>query len=331
MAELAGVSLSTVSRVVNQQAGVRADVRSRVWQVIEETGYRPNLAARALASNRSGVISLVIPHVFSTLFTDPYFPRLIKGISLACNKNDLSLSLFLFHSEDEEKRLTRRIANTSIVDGVIIASTQFDDPLIPHLIANRVPLVVIGRQDQYPEVNFVDIDNEAGAYTATIHLLRRNYQRVAHISGPQNMVSGVDRLVGYRRALRDRGYAYREELVVEGDYSEAGGYAAMRQLLAAQPEAVFVASDPMALGAYRAIREAGLQIPEDIALVGFDDLLPPNSIQPRLTTIRQPVVQTGQEAVNLLMDIIENGPSPPNRIILDTKLVIRESCGSGAR
>jgi LacI family transcriptional regulator len=329
VAELAGVSRSTVSRVVNSQAGVREDVRQHVRQVIEETGYRPNLAARALASNRSRIISLVIPHAVSTLFSDPYFPRLTQGITLACNKNDLSLSLFLFHNEDEEEKLTKRIANTSMVDGVIIASSQFADPLIPHLIANGVPLVVVGRQDPYPQLNFVDIDNLNGAYAATTHLLRRNYQRVAHITGPLNMVSGVDRLAGYKKALRDRRFSFREELVMEGDYTEAGGYAAMQQLLVANPDAVFTASDQTALGALRAIREARLKVPQDIAMVGFDDLLPPNAFHPRLTTIRQPVVQIGQEAVNILLDVIENGSSPPNRIILDTQLVIRQSCGSG--
>jgi len=324
VAELAGVSRSTVSRVVNGQVGVRDDVRRHVQQVIEETGYRPNLAARALASNRSGIISLVVPHTFSTLFMDPFFPRLIQGITLACNQNDLSLSLFLFHSEDEEGKLTKRIANISIVDGVIIASSQFEDPLIPHLIANDVPLVVIGRQDKYPEINFVDVDNLNGAYAATTHLLRCNHLRIAHIAGPQNMVSGA----GYKKALMDRGHTFREELVIEGDYTEAGGYAAMRQLLAAGPEAVFAASDQMALGAIRAMREAGLQVPQDIGMVGFDDLLPAGSIHTRLTTIRQPVVQIGREAVNILNDVIKNGPTPPNRIILDTQLVIRDSCGA---
>ncbi len=329
VAELAGVSRSTASRVVNRKAGVREDVRLRVRKVIEETGYRPNLAARALASNRSSIISLIVPHAASTLFTDPYFPRLIQGITLACNKNNLSLSLFLFQNEDEEEILTRRIANTSLVDGVIIASSQFDDPLIPHLVANGVPLVVVGRQDQYPEVSFVDIDNVNGAYAAVTHLLRRNYRRVAHITGPLNMVSGTDRLLGYKKALQDRGFTFKEKLVVEGDYTEAGGYAAMQQLLTANPDSVFAASDQMAIGALRAVREAGLQVPQDIALVGFDDLLPPGNIQPRLTTIRQPVVQIGQEAVSVLLDIIRNGPSPANRIILDTQLVIRESCGTG--
>ena len=272
-----------------------------------------------------------LPHAFSTLFTDPYFPQLTKGITLACNKYDLSLSLFLFHNEDEEGKLTRRIANSSMLDGVIIASTHFADPLIPHLIANGMSMVVIGRQDQYPQVSFVDIDNMNGAYAATTHLLRRNYLRIAHITGSQNMVSGVDRLAGYKKALLDRGHTYQENLVVPGDYTEAGGYAAMKQLLAVKPEAVFAASDQMALGAMRAIREAGLQVPQDIAVVGFDDLLPPGTIYPRLTTIRQPVVQIGREAVNVLLDIIKNGPSPPNRIILDTQLVIRDSCGSGQR
>ena len=328
VAELAGVSRSTVSRVINGQAGVRDDVRQRVWQVIEQTGYRPNLAARALASNRSGIVSLVVPHAFSTLFADPYFPRLTQGITLACNGNDLSLTLFLFHNEDEEARLTRRIANASLFDGVIIASSQFEDPLIPHLIANGVPLVVIGRQDRYPQVSFVDTDNLTGGYAATSHLLRLGYRRVAHISGPQNMVAGVDRLNGYRKALDDRGRPYEEDLVVEGDFSEAGGYIAMQRLLAVRPDAVFAASDQLALGAWRAIREAGLQVPRDIALVGFDDLLPPGAGRPRLTTIRQPVVRIGREAVSVLLDVIENGATPPRRVIFDTELVIRESCGA---
>lgn len=328
VAELAGVSRSTVSRVVNDQAGVREDVRRRVWQVIDETGYRPNIAARALASKRSGIISLVVPHAFSTLFTDPYFPRLTQGITLACNSNELSLTLFLFHNEEEEVQLSRRIANASIFDGVIMASSQYEDPLIPHLINNEVPLVIIGRQDRYPQVSFLDVDNLNGAYAATSHLLRLGYQRIAHITGPQNMVAGEDRLAGYRKALSDRGRPYIEDLVAEGDFTEAGGYVAMKRLLLARPDAVFAASDQLALGAWRAIREAGLQVPHDIALVGFDDLLPAGAGRPQLTTIRQPVARLGREAVNVLLDVIENGPTPQRRVIFDTELVIRESCGA---
>lgn len=328
VAELVGVSRSTVSRVVNNQAGVREDVRRRVLQVIEETGYRPNIAARALASNRSGIISLVVPHAFSTLFTDPYFPRLTQGITLACNANGLSLTLFLFHNEEEEAKLTNRIANATLFDGVIMASAQFEDPLIPHLVKNEVPLVIIGRQDCYPQVSFIDVDNLNGGYAATSHLLRLGYMRIAHITGPQNMVAGVDRLAGYRKALSDRGRPYTEDLVIEGDFTEAGGYVGMKRLLASSPDAVFAASDQMALGAWRAIREAGLHVPKDIALVGFDDLQPPGTRRIQLTTIRQPVVRMGREVVNVLLDVIENGLAPPRRVIFDTELVIRESCGA---
>jgi LacI family transcriptional regulator len=328
IAELAGVSRSTVSRVVNNQAGVRDDVRRRVRQVIDETGYRPNIAARALASNRSGIISLIIPHTFYTLFSDPYFPRLTQGITRACNSNDLSLTLFLFHDEKEEARLTARIANASLFDGVIIASSQYEDPLIPHLIKNEVPLVIVGRQDRYPQVSYIDADNLNGAYAATNHLMRLGYHRVAHITGPLNMVAGEDRLAGYRKALNDRGRVYEEDLVSEGDFSEPGGYMAMKRLLPAKPDAVFAASDQLALGAWRAIREAGLEVPGDIALVGFDDLLPSRGDRPQLTTIRQPIVRMGQEVVNVLLDVIENGPTPQRRVVFDTELVIRESCGA---
>jgi LacI family transcriptional regulator len=312
---------------VNDQACVRDDVRSRVWQVINETGYRPNIAARALASNRSGIISLVIPHAFSTLFSDPYFPRLTQGITMACNSSEQSLTLFLFHNEEEEAKLTRRIANASLFDGVIMASSQYEDPLIPHLIRNEVPLVIIGRQDRYPKVSYIDVDNSNGAYAATSHLLRLGYRRVAHIAGPQNMVAGEDRLDGYCRALSERGRTYSEDLVAKGDFSEAGGYVAMKRLLPARPDAVFAASDQLALGAWRAIREAGLQVPYDIGLVGFDDLLPAGAGRPQLTTVRQPVVRAGREAVNVLLDVIENGPTPQRRVVFDTELVIRESCG----
>lgn len=331
VAELAGVSRSTVSRVINGQAGVKPMVRERVLSVISETGYQPNLAARALASNRSGIIGVVIPHAVSTLFGDPYFPRLLQGITQACNTNDLTLSLFLFHTEAEEEKLHGRLLTAGFLDGLIIASSHFSDPLFPHLIEYEMPFVVVGRQDRYPQANFVDVDNLNGAYAAVSHLLRLGYRRVAHITGPLDMVAGADRLAGYRQALLDRGRADEPELVVEGDFTEAGGYVAMQRLLAARPDALFAASDQLALGAWRAIREAGLRVPEDIAIVGFDDLLPPDSGRPRLTTIRQPVQHSGMEAVNLLLDIIDNGLTPPRRVILDTQLVIRESCGAVLR
>ncbi|HET6444964.1 MAG TPA: LacI family DNA-binding transcriptional regulator [candidate division Zixibacteria bacterium] len=328
VAKMSGVSRSTVSRVVNQHQSVRPEVRQRVWEVIEDTGYQPNMAARTLASNRSGVIALVIPRVVASLFADPYFPFLIQGISQGCNANNLTLSLFLFHSEDEEQMIHRRVLRTGLIDGVIVASSLVDDPLIPKLIEQGAPVVVIGRPDKNSVASYVDAANIGGAKSAVSHLLRLGYKRVSTITGRLDMSPGVDRLQGYLDALKLWGISERSELIVEGDFSEAGGYSAMHLLLRSKPDAVFIASDTMALGALRAIEEVGLRVPNDIAIVGFDDLPPSRRTRPPLTVVRQPVQLTGQIAVDTLVDILEHGDSPPRRIVLDTQLIIRDSCGA---
>lgn len=329
--KLAGVSRSTVSRVINNQASVKPEVRQRVRSVIKQTGYQPNLAARSLASQRSGIIGLVIPRIVQSLFTDPYFPHLMQGIAQGCNANDYLLSLFLFHTEDEEQKLYPRVLQAGLIDGVIIASTFTNDRLISQLVENEMPFVTIGRPDHAPQASFVDVDNVIGAYTAITHLMRLGYKRIATISGPQNMVAGIDRQQGYLNALNDRGYSINPALIVEGDFTELGGYSAMQRLLPHRPDAVFIASDSMALGALRALREVGLSVPGNIAIVGFDDLPPATISDPPLTTVRQPIRQTGIQAVEILIDIVTNGLEPPRRIIMNPHLVIRASCGMQER
>lgn len=325
--ELAGVSRATVSRVVNNHPNVRDEVRERVLQVIQETGYQPNMAARSLASNRTGVLGLIIPRIVQSLFTDPYFPRLIQGVSQACNLSDYTLSLFLFHTEDEEHKLYPRVMHQGHLDGVIIASSQIDDPLIPQLLKNDMPFLVIGQPLEFPDASFVDVDNVTGAYTAVTHLLRQGHRRIATITGRQDMAAGIDRRQGYVNALQSRGIHVDESLIVTGNFSESEAYDAMRLLLPYKPDAVFVASDGMALGALRALLDSNLRVPTDIALVGFDDLPAATQRHPSLTTIRQPIRRIGALAVDTLIDIINNPTEPPRRIVLPTELVIRESCG----
>lgn len=328
VAKLAGVSRSTVSRVINQQESVRPEVRERVLRVIEETGYQPNLAARSLASSRSHLIGLVIPRIVRSLFSDPYYPRLIEGISEVCNARDYVLSLFLFHTPNEEEKLYPRVLQHGLVDGVLISSPSIDDALLTRIADSRMPGLVIGRPDDTLKLSYVDVDNLAGALTAVTHLITLNYQRIGTLTLPQTLRAGVDRLAGYRQALSLRDRPLDESLIVGSDFSEAGGYRAMQRLLRAQPDAVFAASDAIALGAMRAVRDAGLRIPEDIAFVGFDDLpLAPTAVPP-LTTIRQPIRRMGQLAAETLLDILQNGPEPVRRIILPTQLIIRESCGA---
>lgn len=326
--KLAGVSRATVSRVVNDAPGVRPEVRERVLAVIQETGYQPHSAARSLASNRMGLISLVIPISTQFLLTDPYFLRLIQGVSQSCNENDITMSLFMLHSEDEEERLYPRVLNRGYVDGVILVSFDRDDSLVERLENNKMPFIMIGRPNETSNASYADVNNEDGAYAAVTHLIRQGKTRIATITGRQDISSGEDRLAGYKRALSERGLPVDDDLIANGRFNEQDAYNAMLNLLPQQPDAVFVASDGMAYGVLRALRQANIAVPEEIALVGFDDLPTSATCDPPLTTIKQPISRMGALAVDMLLDIINEGIDPPRRLVLPTELIIRQTCGT---
>jgi len=327
IAELAGVSRSTVSRVINDQPNVSPETRDQVLKVIAETGFHPDPVARSLSSRRAGIIGLVIPLAIQSLFEDPFFPRLMQGVSQGCNAHDYTLSLFLLHTLEEEAKLYPRISRRQLLDGVILTATYDGDPLIRQLLANCIPFVLHGRHED-PRVSYVEVDNVTGAHAAVTHLVRLGRKRVALIAGPPGSLAAADRKRGYLEALQERRVPIDEGQIVYGDYTELSGYEGMRQLLSRRPDAVFVSSDTMALGALRALREAGKRVPDEVAVVGFDDLPHAATSDPPLTTIRQPIQQSGALAVDMLIDILENETEAARRIILPTELVIRASCGS---
>ena len=329
IAKQTGVSRSTVSRVVNDSPYVRKEVRQRVLDVIQSAGYHPHAAARTLASQHSWTLGLILPHSTSFFFTDPFYPHLTKGIAQACNQYDYTLALFLVATKGDEKFIFPRVARNGFLDGVLVQSGHHGDQLIiGYLVDAKIPLVVLGRPFRSDNVSYVDIDNISASYNAVSYLVRLGRKRIGTITGPTTSTVGIDRKAGFMKALTDRNAVIDEMLVAEGDFTEEGGYHAMKQLLPAKPDAVFAASDTMAIGAMRASLEAGLRIPDDIAFIGFDDL-PIAMLAPvKLTTVRQPVVQLGSKAVEVLLDMIENGINPPRHIILETELVIRESCGT---
>jgi LacI family transcriptional regulator len=331
IARKAGVSRSTVSRVINGHPNVSESVRQRVSQVIRKTGYHPNVAARSLASQRSWMIGLVLPRSVSAFFTDPYYHHLTQGIAQACNLYDYTLGLFLIGSREDEEKIFPRISHRGSLDGILLQSGQSGDQLASRLINSKIPLVIVGRPFNPDSASYIDVDNVDAAYGATVHLIRQGRQRVAFISGPENLTVSIDRKQGYLKALNERGRVVEPSLMVQGEFTEASGYHAMRQLLPAKPDAVFVASDSMAFGAMRAVSEAGLKIPGDVALVGFDDLPVTAPSKPSLTTVRQPVLQFGTLAVEILIDVIENGLQPPRRLTLTTELIVRESCGASQK
>lgn len=330
IARVAKVSRSTVSRVVNDDPNVNEATRKRVLGVVQRLDYHPNVAARSLAAGHTRILGIVIPMGVSALFSDPYFPIQIQGISSACNVHDHSVMLWIAEPE-YERRTIRQILNNGLIDGVILASHLMNDPIIGALTAQKMPFILIGRHPSNPKIHYVDVDNIDSARQLVEHLVERGYSRIATIAGPKNMIAGADRMQGYQLALQNRSIAPDPQLVVEGDFSENGGYEAMRQLVPLKPDAVFAASDTMALGAMRAIREAGLRIPQDIALAGYDDMPFAVRVDPPLTTVRQPVHRTGYVAAETLIDLVAHPGSSPRHIVLLTELIIRASTDSSAK
>ncbi len=331
IAKLAGVSRSTVSRVVNSSPNVDAATRKRVEKIIENTGYHPNLAARSLVSQRTNIIGLVIPKTTESFFTDPYFPQLTQGVAFACNNNHLTLSLFLVGNEEDEEEITPRITRRGMLDGILVQSSEKMDRLFKRLLSSSMSYLALGRPQEEEAVNYIDVDNVRGAKQATNHLLGLGYQRIGMITGSIQSTAAADRTEGFRQVMSKARRKIDPGLIAEGDFSEISGYEAMKKILPHRPDAIFSQSDIMALGAIRAVREAGLHVPEDIAFVGYDDLPIASISAIKLTTVRQPITHFGIKAVEMLIDMIENGTKVANRMILGTELVIRETCGSSQK
>ncbi len=326
IAELAGVSRSTASRVLRKQGSVSQRARTNVLRVVEETGFQPNAAARMLAGHRTNIIGIYISEMSRHVFHDSYFSRLIEGVTEAANSFDQTLSLFLLHDDNDIERMATRVLQNQLVDGLVISSTRINNPIIPMLLERELPFVVVGRHD-HPSVSFIDGDNVGGAYAAVTHLLRLGYKRIGTITGKMSNYNAVDRLAGYKKAHHVRGLEVHDELAYDGRFVHAGGYDGARYLLEHTVDAIFAASDSMALGALEAIQEAGLRVPEDVALVGFDGLEMTSSTHPPLTTVRQHISSTGNMAVQMLLDQIESRDLPPQRISMPSELVIRASSG----
>jgi LacI family transcriptional regulator len=329
VARLSGVSRSTVSRVINADENVKEETREKVLQVIQGINFQPNLAARSLAVGSTNNIGLVIPAGVAALFVDPYFPQLIQGVAAACNTHALSVMLWLDEPE-HERRMISQILHNGLMDGVIVSSMLMDDPITMSLYESKMPFIQVGRHPTL-DVNSLDVDNIKASREATLYLWRLGRKMVATITGPQNQIAGFDRLQGYRLALHDLQHPYRPELVVEGDFTELGGYTAMQRLLPLGPDAVFVGSDIMAVGAIRAIQEANLRIPDDIAIIGFDDIPLASKMNPPLATVRQDIRAMGAMAVETLIDIIAHPGEETRHVLINTELVVRESCGPSQR
>lgn len=325
VAARAGVSRATVSRVVNGSPQVSADVRRVVEEAIDDMGYAPNRAARSLAGHRSETIALVVSESSVRLFADPFFAGSTLGITAALAATPYQLVLLMTQTDADRERAVRHLVRGS-TDGALVLSARADDPLAGRLAEAGVPSVVAGRPPSGAAVGWVDADNEGGARGAVAHLLAAGRRHVGSVAGPADMVPGVDRRTGWARALAEAGIDPVPTLIAEGDFTRAGGAAATQAVLDRRPDidGLFVASDLMALGALDTLRAAGRKVPDDVAVIGFDDTELARSADPPLTTVRQPIELLGTTMANLLVEQIEQD-ARPSGVVLQTELVVRSS------
>lgn len=322
VAREAGVSRGTVSRVLNGAVYVSPSSLELVNSAISRTGYVANKHARSLAGGRSNTMAFLLTEPGHLLFEDPNFATLLRGAAQALSERDIPLVLVMASTPAERRRTLTYLANGH-VDGVLAVSSHAGDPLVADLLKAGVPVVACGRPlGQKGPVGYVAADDYGGARQITAHMLASGRRRVAMVSGPLDTSGGIDRVAGYREAVGD---AWDERLVVHAEYSRAGGRHAMEQLLGTAPEldAVFVASDLMASGAYLALKEAGRTIPTDVAVGGFDDSSLASMLEPPLSTVHQPLQRISEEMIRVLLQVVEG--KDPVSVTVPTHLVLRGS------
>jgi DNA-binding LacI/PurR family transcriptional regulator len=333
VAKVAGVSRATVSRVINDIRNVDPELQETVRSAIDKTGYVPNHAARSLVTKRTGSVALVVSEAehrtfddpfLGRVFTDPFFGRLLSGVFGELRPRQVNLVLMLTETDAARARLVDYLRRGH-VDGVILVSTHAEDPLPRLLTQSDLPAVLSRRPSSPLPISHVDADQRAGAALAAEHLVARGCKRVATISGPMDMPAGRERLDGFRTAMALRGYP--DVPSVEGNFTQDSGRLAAEELLARHGDidGLFAANDLMAQGALLALHDRGLRVPEQVAVVGFDDSSAAVVSRPRLTTVRQPIEEMAAELARLLLARIEDRGRPVGSRIFEPTLVIRDS------
>ena len=324
VAALAGVSFTTVSHVMNQTRPVSTPVAAKVNAAIKQLNYVPSGVARSLRGSQTGTIGLLVPNN-----TNSYFAELARGIEDYCERNDYCV--FLCNSDDDVRKQTNylRVLREKRIDGLIVASAGDDAVLAELLEAARVPVVMVDRQIAGLLADAVQIDHEAGAYLATRHLLELGHRAIACISGPSGMDVSTLRVDGFLRAMAERELPVALEAIVQSDFSSPGGYAAAKHLFQTiKPSAIFASNDMMGIGTLRAAAELGLRVPQDVSVIGFDDIELGRYVFPALTTVGQPILLLGETTAQTLLARI-NGSllGEPHRQIMPPRLTVRESTG----
>ncbi len=324
VARRAGVSIATVSYVLNGTRPVSPEVEARVWEAVAALQYRPNRVARGLRRKRTHVLGLIVPDS-----ANPFFAEIARGLEDLSFAHDYSLILCNSDGDPAKEQRYLGVLIEQQVDGIALVSAGAAPAHLAILQQRGIPFVVVDREISGLAADCVLADNFQGGYLATWHLLERGHRRIACITGPPDLTSSADRVRGYRHAMAEAGIELLEEWVYRGDFRAESGYHAARFFLqlppSIRPTAIFACNDLMAIGAMRAIGEVGLSIPHDISLVGFDDIILAAYVIPPLTTVAQPTYEMGRMAGELLLSRIQDRTRPPARHLLPVRLIVRRS------
>jgi LacI family transcriptional regulator len=323
VADEAGVSYSTVSRVVNNKSNVNPETRERVLRAMAQLGYVGNVPARSLAGGTSRVVGLLVDHLNTS-----YMGEIIRGIDEALEAHNYNLMLYTTHRRKTKEsayvtKLTRNFA-----DGLLLILPRNESAYLETLHQRHFPHVLIDYQGYNQNVPSIITTNRKGAYDAVSYLIGQGHRRIGFVTGTIEFGCAQERLAGYQTALRDHGIDLDSDLICEGDFLQPQGYCCTQQLLSLEtpPTALFVSNDVMAFGAMEAARVHGLQIPTDLSIIGFDDIPQAAHVHPGLTTVRQPLEEMGRRAAELLLRYIANPQAEVERIELPTELILRDSC-----
>ena len=326
VAAAAGVSISAVSMALADHPRIGVATKENVRVLAKELGYVTNSAARALRSQRSATIALIVPNTGQHVFNHPYFMQLLLGVSEISNCHDISLLVSTNSDDRHGVAAYERVLRSRAADGAIVASAAVDDTNIARLAEFGLPVVLIGHYDG--DLDAISVEDVEGARLATEHLIAHGRQTIAHISGPLNHQTSLDRLEGFRLALAQAGRPVAQAPVAAGDFDEVMGSRAAKALLDEHPtiDGIFAANDEMAYGALVEIKRRGLRVPEDVALIGYDDFGVSRLTTPALTTVSVPAAEVGRRATLRLLEVIEKR-TPFRREVLPVSLTIRASCG----
>lgn len=323
VAARAGVSIATVSRALNDRARISGATRERILQIAADLGYEPNEIARSLTGKASRTVALLLPDI-----ANPFFPELVSGVQSITDAHEHLL--LLCRTSDDEQKVLRDLAilRRKQVDGVILVAGALNGDRIVEQVPG-VPLVLMDRDISIAGADLVAVDHRRGARTAVRHLLDLGHRSIAHIAGPPGLPVTRARRAGWRAAMRSAGIAPDTDLVRVGDFLEDGGYRATKSLLAGPAEftAIFAANDLTAIGALAALRESGIDVPGRISVVGFDGIHLAKYTAPTLTTVAQPIFALGGRATELLLDRLTGDRRGPEKVVLDTELIVRGSSG----